>query len=68
MALDADHLDLEGKVGDAILDTYIFAGDDRMVCDVWSAGRHLVHNGRHVARSQIEQHYRETMRKLREVI
>ena len=34
--------------GDEILDAYIFAGDDRMVRDVWSAGRHVVRDGKHV--------------------
>ena len=42
LALDTGAADLEGRAGDAILDAWIFAGDDRMVTEVWSAGRHIV--------------------------
>lgn len=65
-ALDAGHLDLEGKEGDAILDAWIFAGDDRMVAEVWSAGRHVVTGGRHVARDAIEARARAVFRGLRD--
>jgi len=61
MALDNEHVDLEGKTGDVLLDAYIFAGDDRMVCDVWAAGRHMVQSGQHVHRDSIVQNYRKTM-------
>jgi formimidoylglutamate deiminase len=64
VALDAGHVDLEGRQGDSILDTWIFAGDDRMVQDVWSAGRHMVRGGRHVARDAIAAAYRATLRDL----
>ncbi len=64
MALDRGAIDLEGRVGDGILDAWIFAGDDRMVCDVWSAGRHVVRAGRHLARDGIEAGYRRVMARL----
>jgi formimidoylglutamate deiminase len=64
VALDAGHADLEGRQGDTILDTFIFAGDDRMVQDVWSAGRHMVRGGRHVARDAIAAAYRAALRDL----
>ena len=35
VALDTRAIDLEGRRGDALLDSYIFAGDDRMIGDVW---------------------------------
>ena len=60
MTLDTKAIDLMGKFGDILLDTYIFAGDDRMIRDVWSAGRHMVRDGHHVARAQIEAAYRKT--------
>ena len=66
MALDLAHLDLEGKSGDALLDSWIFAGDDRMVSDVWAAGRHMVQGGRHVARDAIEARARAVFRGLRD--
>ncbi len=68
MTLDSEHEDLEGVMGDTVLDTYIFAGDDRMVSDVWSAGRHRVSNGQHVDREVIVQRYCVVMKTLREAI
>jgi formimidoylglutamate deiminase len=68
VALDADATDLLGKDGDAILDSYIFAGDDRMVADVWSAGRHVVTAGRHRRHDEIAARYRKTVLSLKERI
>lgn len=64
VALDGDHADLAGRRGDTVLDSFIFAGDDRMVRDLWSAGRHLVRDGRHVARDGIVAGYRRVMQEL----
>lgn len=61
MALDAGATDLIGRTGDRILDAWIFAGDDRWVRDVWSAGRRLVSEGRHPGRARIEARYRAAM-------
>ena len=61
MALGATAVDLDGRKGDALLDSFIFAGDDRMISDVWSAGRHMVRDGRHVRRDVIVSRYRKTM-------
>ncbi|WP_346900578.1 formimidoylglutamate deiminase [uncultured Roseibium sp.] len=66
LALDGASLDLDGTKGDETLDTWIFAGDDRMVSDVWSAGRHVVTGGRHRDGEAIRDRYRSTMRALRE--
>lgn len=68
MALDGTHIDLMEQSGDKILDCWIFAGDDRMVQDVWSAGRHMVKGGRHVAREQITASYARAMQPLRDVL
>ncbi|ASJ74317.1 formimidoylglutamate deiminase [Granulosicoccus antarcticus] len=65
LTLDGQHPDLEGVTGDALLDIFIFAGDDNMVRDVWSAGRHQVASGRHINRDTIVQKYRKVMKKLR---
>ena len=67
LALDTGRVDLEGRTGDALLDAWIFAGDDRAVAEVWSAGRHLVRAGRHVARDRIETGYRAVVRRLQGV-
>lgn len=53
VALDADNPAILGLKGDRLLDGWIFAGDRHAVTDVWSAGRHVVHDGRHHAREQI---------------
>jgi formimidoylglutamate deiminase len=68
LALDMTAIDLAGCEGDAILDAWIFAGDDRMVADLWSAGRHLVSGGRHRARAAITARYRGTMARLRQAL
>lgn len=63
-ALDAAHVDLSARSGDTILDCFIFAGDDQMVREVWSAGRHLVSDGRHIARNEIASAYLKTLNSL----
>lgn len=68
LALDMGAVDLEGRQGDGILDAWIFAGDDRMVQAVWSAGRPVVRDGRHVARDGIVARYRAVMRRLAGVL
>lgn len=68
MAFDPDHIDLAGQTGDSLLDTYIFAGGDHMVRDVWSAGRHMVQDGRHIARDGIVEAYKKAITPLREAL
>ena len=65
VVLDTSGPDMAEAVGDTLLDTFIFAGDDRMVTDVWSAGRHLVSGGRHYARVRVVARYRQAMARLR---
>ena len=68
LALDLSGPDLHGLTGDTILDTFIFAGDDRLITDLWSAGRHLTTHGRHHARDAITQRYAKTVARLRGAI
>lgn len=65
VALDCRGPDMAFAEGDTLLDTFLFAGDDRMVSEVWSAGRHIVTGGRHVARAGIVARYRAAMARLR---
>lgn len=65
VALSGTSPDMAGHQGDTTLDAYIFAGDDRMVTDLWSAGRHLVTNGRHHAHDAVTAAYTECVTKLR---
>lgn len=47
-----------------LLDGLVFAARDTVVTDVWSAGRHLVREGRHVRRDDILAAFRRAMREL----
>ncbi len=64
LVLDKADVDLEGRQGDTIIDCFVFAGSNRMVTDVWSAGRHVVIQGRHVDRARIVERYRTVLRDL----
>ncbi len=66
VALDADATACLGRTDDTLLDSWIFSADDRLVTDVWSAGRHVVREGRHHARAAIEERYRHTVTRLRD--
>lgn len=68
MALDAGAVDLAGKSGDTLIDCYVFAGDDRLITDVWSAGRHMVRDGTHVKHGEIAARYVKTMKELGEAL
>lgn len=66
LALETSDLRLEGLAGDQLLDAFAFAGRDGLVSNLWSAGRHIVRGGRHIARESVETRFRATMRRLRE--
>jgi formimidoylglutamate deiminase len=68
LALDASGPDMAGRKGDRVLDTFAFAGDDRMVSDLWSAGRHIVTQGRHIARDAVRQRFARVMARLAEAL
>jgi formimidoylglutamate deiminase len=57
VALGKTSATLAGRKGDTILDSYIFAGDDRLVSDVWAAGRHVVSGGAHPNHEAITANY-----------
>lgn len=65
LALDGGAVDLAGLRGDTLLDAWIFAGCDRMVLDVWSAGRHLVRDGHHHDHDAITAAYAAALADLR---
>lgn len=48
------------------LDHWIFVAGDRAVRDVWSAGRHVVQEGKHRRRSAIAKRFRDTVAHLME--
>ncbi len=67
LALDASALCLHARRGDARLDGWIFAGDDRAVASVWVAGRRVVEGGRHPAREAVEARFRAALTDLAEL-
>ncbi|MBP7000087.1 formimidoylglutamate deiminase [Amaricoccus sp.] len=64
VGLDAEHLALAGIGPDMWLDSLVFGPSDGAIRDVWSAGRHSVCDGRHVARERVEARYRTRMGRL----
>ena len=64
LTLNSDALTLYGSSEDEILDSWIFSADDSLIREVWSAGRQMVVEGRHVMHDQIEKHFREVIREL----
>lgn len=68
LALDGNATDMIGRSQDTALDTWVFASDDRLVTDVWSAGRHMVQDGAHIRRAQITNAYTKTLHRLRDVM
>jgi len=65
MALTDDHPSMAQRRGDALLDSWIFAGAPA-IHSVWSAGRKVVANGRHHARERIAARFTETLRELQD--
>ena len=64
LALDSEALALYGSSKNEILDRWIFSADDSLVREVWSAGRQMVVDGRHVKHDQIEKQYRKIISNL----
>jgi formimidoylglutamate deiminase len=61
VAIDRAHPVLAALKPGQLLDGWVFAADDRVVRDVWSAGRRVVRDGRHVTRDIVESRYRKSL-------
>jgi len=66
VSIDNSHIAVDGLSGDRLLDAWLFSGDDTLVRDVWSAGRHVVKDGRHIDHDGIVERYRTALAILRE--
>ncbi len=65
IALDTDTQYLCNRQGDQLLDSLIFAGaGPSSIRDVWSAGRHVVKQGRHPRRDDIICRFKRTLNQL----
>jgi formimidoylglutamate deiminase len=61
VSLDAQHVALAGRSGDAILDGWIFCGGNFLVDCVWTRGRRVVRSGRHQDREAVASRYRQAL-------
>jgi formimidoylglutamate deiminase len=69
IGLDDDNQWLCNRQEDALLDSLIFGGGGQScITDVWSAGRHVVKQGRHFRRDAIIRDFIQTMRHLETAI
>jgi formimidoylglutamate deiminase len=68
VAIDSQHLSLCGLKDGQLLDGLCFAASDAVVTDLWSAGRHQVRGGMHVAREKVAARYRRAIKELAEVL
>ena len=64
VAIDGSHPALCALDDTQLLDGLCFAAPDGVVTDLWSAGRHQVQGGRHLARTAVEQRYRRAVAEL----
>ncbi|WP_372394503.1 formimidoylglutamate deiminase [Azospirillum sp. HJ39] len=62
--LDTDHPLLAARKGDALLDSWIFAGNAALVRDVVIAGRAVVRDRRHPREEEIAERFKKTLGKL----
>ncbi|MFN3546148.1 MAG: formimidoylglutamate deiminase [Mesorhizobium sp.] len=62
VAIDPERDGLPGLAADRLLDGFVFAGSNRSVTDLWSAGRHAVRDGRQVAREAVAGRYAAAVR------
>jgi len=61
LTLDSEALELFGCLDNEFLDRWIFSGDDSLVKEVWSAGRLMVVEGKHIKHDEIEKRFREVI-------
>ncbi len=64
VAVNSDTPALCALRDDQLLDGLCFAAGDDLVTDLWSAGRHMVQDGKHVARDAIVREYRTAVKSL----
>ena len=66
IAIDSSHPSLCALHDIQLMDGLVFAAKDTVITDVWSAGRHQVRNGMHVAEDTIKASYFDTISTLKE--
>jgi formimidoylglutamate deiminase len=64
VVLDAEHVDLAGRAGDAIANALVFSGASDLVRDVMVAGRWVVREKRHPGEERAASGYKQALRAL----
>ena len=64
VAIDTGHPSLCALRTEQLLDGLCFAASDTVVTDTWSAGRHVVKEGRHIARDAVVARYKSAISSL----
>jgi formimidoylglutamate deiminase len=64
ITLDDSNPTLIGRSGDEWLDSWIFAGDNQVVSDVWVGGKHMVINGNHTSRDHARISFKKTIERI----
>jgi len=64
VVLDAEHINLTGHHGEALMDVLVFCGGERMVRHVMAGGRWLVRDGHHPREEAIAARYMEVKKDL----
>ncbi|WP_299348852.1 formimidoylglutamate deiminase [uncultured Shimia sp.] len=68
VAIDSTHPTLFALNDAQLLDGLCFAAGDEVVTDTWSAGRHVVKSGHHVAQDHITRRFKRAMRGLLDAV
>jgi len=63
-SLNVESTAMAQRSGDALLDSFIFAGGNDCIDGVWRAGRQVVSQGRHAAREKVAVGYRAALARL----
>ena len=66
IAIDSNHPRLCALTDTQLIDGLIFAANDTVITDLWSAGRHTVRSGTHIAEEAITRSYRAAITDLTE--
>lgn len=64
LVLNAGHELLNGRTPDAMLDSWVFAGDRSMLDSVWVAGRRVIEQGNHRADTSLRAGFVKTINEL----
>lgn len=67
VVLDDEHPNLAGIASADVLNTWVFAGNDNLVRDVYVGGKKIVQAGQHKNQTEIQLSYMTCMRQLRQL-